>query len=96
MKTNLTAEESGWRVSFWFAISSPLIGVLLAFLAGRFFVDDGGRHELGINHLRLGDSPVRFRFGRKIKTRRKHNYRLQQINLVAFKKIPRASHQRKE
>ncbi|PYJ41028.1 MAG: hypothetical protein DME80_14435 [Verrucomicrobia bacterium] len=33
MKTNPTAQESGWRVSFWFALSSPLIGVLLAFLA---------------------------------------------------------------
>ena len=29
MKTNPTAQDSGWRVSFWFAVSSPLIGVLL-------------------------------------------------------------------
>ena len=33
MKTDPTAGDSGWRVSFWFALSSPLIGVLLAFLA---------------------------------------------------------------
>jgi hypothetical protein len=33
MKTNAIAEESGWRVSFWFAVSSPLLGVLLGFLA---------------------------------------------------------------
>jgi hypothetical protein len=37
MKTNLTDEESGWRVSFWFAVSSPLLGVLLAFLAAAIF-----------------------------------------------------------
>ena len=29
MKTNSIAQESGWRVSFWFAVSSPLLGVLL-------------------------------------------------------------------
>jgi hypothetical protein len=33
MKTNPTAQESGWHISFWFAASSPLIGVLLAILA---------------------------------------------------------------
>jgi hypothetical protein len=37
MKTNPTAQASGWRVSFWFAVSSPLIGVLLAFLAAAIF-----------------------------------------------------------
>jgi hypothetical protein len=37
MRTNPTAQESGWRVSFWFAVSSPLIGVLLAFLAAAIF-----------------------------------------------------------
>jgi hypothetical protein len=37
MKTNAIAQESGWRVSFWFAVSSPLIGVLLAFLAAAIF-----------------------------------------------------------
>lgn len=37
MKTNPTAEESGLRVSFWFAVSSPLLGVLLAFLAAAIF-----------------------------------------------------------
>jgi hypothetical protein len=33
MKTNATAQESGWRVSFWFAVSSPVLGVLLGLLA---------------------------------------------------------------
>ena len=37
MKTNPTAKESGWRVSFWFAVSSPLLGVLLGFLAAAIF-----------------------------------------------------------
>ena len=64
MKTNPTAQESGWRVSFWFAVSSPLIGVLLAFLAAAIFVDDRRSHEHNTNHLRLGDFTVRFRFGR--------------------------------
>jgi len=40
VKTNSIAQESGWNVSFWFAVSSPLIGVLLAFLAAAIFVDD--------------------------------------------------------
>jgi hypothetical protein len=33
MKTNTISQESGWRVSFWFAVSSPLLGVLLGLLA---------------------------------------------------------------
>ena len=33
MKTNPTARDSGWDVSFWFAVSSPLLGVLLAIVA---------------------------------------------------------------
>ena len=37
MKTNAIAQESGWRVSFWFAISSPLLGVLLGLLAAAIF-----------------------------------------------------------
>jgi hypothetical protein len=32
VKTNQTAQNSGWDVSFWFAVSSPLLGVLLAIL----------------------------------------------------------------
>ncbi len=35
MKT--TAKKSDWDVSFWFAISSPLLGVLLAILALAIF-----------------------------------------------------------
>jgi hypothetical protein len=37
MKTNPTAKESGWRVSFWFAVSSPLLGVLVGILAAAIF-----------------------------------------------------------
>jgi len=37
MKTNATAEQSGLRVSFWFAVSSPLLGVLLGILAAAIF-----------------------------------------------------------
>ncbi len=33
MKTNSIAQESGWNVSFWFAVSSPLLGILLGTLA---------------------------------------------------------------
>jgi RsiW-degrading membrane proteinase PrsW (M82 family) len=33
MKTSPTVEDSGWNVSFWFAVTSPLLGVLLGFLA---------------------------------------------------------------
>ena len=33
MKTNANAKESGWRVSFWFAVSSPLLGVVVGLAA---------------------------------------------------------------
>ncbi|MEY2527889.1 MAG: hypothetical protein QOE73_2660 [Verrucomicrobiota bacterium] len=37
MKTNKTAKDLAWDVSFWFAVSSPLLGVLLAILALAIF-----------------------------------------------------------
>jgi hypothetical protein len=37
MKTSAIAQDSGWDVSFWFAISSPLLGVLLGILAAAIF-----------------------------------------------------------
>jgi hypothetical protein len=37
MKTNAIAQDSGWHVSFWFAISSPLLGVLLGLVAAAIF-----------------------------------------------------------
>jgi hypothetical protein len=37
MKTNPIAEDSGWDFSFWFAVSSPLLGVLLAIVALAIF-----------------------------------------------------------
>ena len=37
MNTNAIAQDSGWDVSFWFAISSPLLGILLGFLAAAIF-----------------------------------------------------------
>jgi hypothetical protein len=37
MKTDKTAKDSGWDVSFWFALSSPLLGVLLGILAAAIF-----------------------------------------------------------
>ena len=37
MKTNFTAKAQAWNVSFWFAVSSPLIGVLLGLLALAVF-----------------------------------------------------------
>jgi hypothetical protein len=30
-------EQTGWRVSFWFAVSSPVIGILLGILAVAIF-----------------------------------------------------------
>jgi hypothetical protein len=33
MKRNPTPENSGWNISFWFAVLSPLIGVALGFAA---------------------------------------------------------------
>jgi hypothetical protein len=33
MTTSSITHESGWNVSFWFAICSPLIGALLGVLA---------------------------------------------------------------
>jgi hypothetical protein len=37
MKTNPSAQGSGWNVSFWFALSSPLLGVLVGILAAAIF-----------------------------------------------------------
>jgi len=37
MKTNAIAQGSGWDVSFWFAVSSPLLGVLLGLLTAAIF-----------------------------------------------------------
>jgi hypothetical protein len=37
MKTNATAQDLGWDVSFWFAVSSPLLGVLLGLLGAAIF-----------------------------------------------------------
>jgi hypothetical protein len=34
---NPTAGGSGWDISFWFAVSSPLLGVLLAVLVLMIF-----------------------------------------------------------
>ena len=75
MKTNLTAEESGWRVSFWFAVSSPLLGVLLGLLAAAIF--------LSMMEEAMSRTPIIFvlvilLFGfdsaGQVKTRRKNNY----------------------
>jgi hypothetical protein len=32
-----TGRQSGWNVPFWFAVSSPLLGVLVALLALAIF-----------------------------------------------------------
>jgi hypothetical protein len=37
VKTNSIAQGSGWNVSFWFAVTSPLIGVLFGMLALAIF-----------------------------------------------------------
>jgi hypothetical protein len=36
--TNLIAQDSGWNVSFWFAVISPCSGLLLATIALAIFV----------------------------------------------------------
>ncbi len=33
MKINPSSKDSGWNISFWFAVLSPLIGVALGFAA---------------------------------------------------------------
>jgi hypothetical protein len=38
VKTNPSAQGSGWNVSFWFALSSPLLGVLLGLVAAAIFL----------------------------------------------------------
>jgi len=37
METNPIAKDSSWNFSFWFAVSSPLLGVLVAILALAIF-----------------------------------------------------------
>jgi len=67
MKRNPTAEDSCWNISFWFAVSSPLLGVLLAFLALAVFCR-WRSHEHNANHIRFDHSIVRFRFDRTAET----------------------------
>ena len=38
MKRNPSTKDSGWDISFWFAVSSPLLGVLLGLLAAAIFL----------------------------------------------------------
>jgi hypothetical protein len=38
MKTNLTADDRAWDVSFWFAVSNPLLGVLLGLVTAAVFL----------------------------------------------------------
>jgi len=33
VKANSTTQDWGWNVSFWFAVSSPLLGILLGIIA---------------------------------------------------------------
>ena len=68
MKTNPIAQDSGWDFSFSLAVSSPLLGVLLAMLALAIFVDDGRSYEHNGDRIRLDHSTVRFRFD--VKTHR--------------------------
>jgi hypothetical protein len=56
------AQDSGCDFSFWFAVSSPMPGVLLAMLALAIFVDDGRSYEHNGDRIRLDHSTVRFRF----------------------------------
>jgi hypothetical protein len=37
MKTKPIAQDSGWDFSFWFAVSSPFLGVVLGILACAIF-----------------------------------------------------------
>jgi len=37
MKTISFTQESDWNVSFWFAVTSPLLGALLGILALAIF-----------------------------------------------------------
>jgi hypothetical protein len=37
MKRNPRTKDAGWNISFWFAVSSPAIGVLVAILALLIF-----------------------------------------------------------
>jgi hypothetical protein len=37
MMTDRSAPDSDWNVSFWFVVSSPLLGVLLGILAAAIF-----------------------------------------------------------
>ena len=38
MKIESTSQDSGWNISFWFAVSSPLLGVLAGFLGSSDFL----------------------------------------------------------
>jgi len=60
MKTDPSAQGSGWDVSFWFAVSSPLLGVLLAIIALAIFCR-WTSHEHNLDRLRFDHSPVRLR-----------------------------------
>jgi hypothetical protein len=46
MTTSSITHESGWNVSFWFAICSPLIGALLGVLALAILQHEPARQSL--------------------------------------------------
>jgi hypothetical protein len=50
MKTKPTAKEPCWDFCFWFAVSSPLLGVLLPW---RFLAGDRRSHEHALSNLDL-------------------------------------------
>jgi len=75
MKRNPSTKDSGWDISFWFAVSSPLLGVLLGVLAAAIF--------LSMMEEAMSRTPIIFvlvilLFGfdlaGQVKTRRKNNY----------------------
>ena len=36
-KSNAITTDSGWDVAFWFAVLSPVLGILVGFLSLLFF-----------------------------------------------------------
>ena len=75
MKRNPSTKDSDWNVSFWFAVSSPLLSVLLGILAAAIFLS---MIEETMSTMTIVFVLIILLFGfdstGQVKTRRQHNH----------------------
>jgi hypothetical protein len=74
MKRNPTPEKSHWNISFWFAVLSALLGVLLGSLTGDFLPITEQAMTITLILFILIILLFGFDSARQVKTNRKHNH----------------------